>query len=400
MISLQAARAQIEDAVRPLDPTAMPLAEAHGRILREPVAAAEDQPAFDRSAMDGYAVNAADRSARFRLVGEIQPGVEPSIEIGSGECARIFTGAQIPRGASQVIMQEDVAREGEWIIPRKRNARTWIRTRGEDARRGDVLLSPGQRLHAGSLSLLAQLGAIQPMVSPRPRAIHFTTGNELVDPDKSPAQGQIRDSNSSLMSALLAESGARLAHQGRCRDSLDLLVDTISARPSADWDLLLISGGASVGDYDFGTRALERLGFTTHFQKINLRPGKPLVFATRSAQAAFVIPGNPLSHFVTFHTAIRLAIECMEGSAPRWPIVQAELTEPLPTMPDARETWWPARVNANADRASLLARPLVWQSSGDLRVLSATNALLRIAPGAGPFEPGARIDCLLLDLPG
>jgi molybdopterin molybdotransferase len=398
MISLQEARAQIADAVRTLAPAAAPLAEAHGRILREPIASSEDLPAFDRSAMDGYAVNAGDRAERFRVIGEIQPGVEPSLEIRAGECARIFTGAQIPRGASQVIMQEDVARDGEWIVPHRRDAKTWIRRRGEDARRGDVLLSQGARLHAGSLSLLAQLGVTRPRVSPRPRAIHFTTGNELVDPDTIPAQGQIRDSNSSLVAALLAESGARLTHQGRCSDSLDLLVDAISARPFADWDLLLISGGASVGDYDFGARALDRLGFTTHFRKINLRPGKPLVFATRGAQAAFVIPGNPLSHFVTFHTAIRLAIECMEGSAPRWPMAPAGLMEPLPAMPDARETWWPAHVESGHE--TLLARPLAWQSSGDIRVLPTTNALLRIAPKAGPFERGARVDCLLLDLPG
>ena len=398
MISLQEARAQIAVAVRTLPPAAAPLAEAHGRILRESVASPEDLPAFDRSAMDGYAVNAADQAARFRVIGEIQPGVEPSMEIRAGECARIFTGAMIPRGASQVIMQEDAARDGEWVVPRRRDAKTWIRRRGEDARRGDVLLSPGGRLHAGSLSLLAQLGVTQPLVSPKPRAIHFTTGNELIDPDKIPAPGQIRDSNSSLVAALLTESGARLAHQGRCPDSLDLLVDTISARPSADWDLLLISGGASVGDYDFGTRALERMGFTIHFRKVNLRPGKPLVFATRDGQAAFVIPGNPLSHFVTFHTAIRLAIEGMEGSAPRWPIVHAALAEPLPAMPDGRETWWPASVKPGDD--ALLARPLPWQSSGDLRVLPATNALLRIAPETGPFQRGAQIDCLLLDLPG
>ena len=397
MISLQEARARIAHAVRSLSPAPTPLAEAHGRILRAPVHAPEDLPAFDRSAMDGYAVNAADPSARFRLIGEIQPGAEPSLEIRAGECARIFTGAQIPRGASQVIMQEDVARDGEWIVPRERNAKTWIRRRGEDARQGDVLLSLGDRLRAGSLSLLAQLGVTHPLVSPRPRAIHFTTGNELVDPGNTPAQGQIRDSNSTLVAALLAESGARLTRQGRCADSLDLLVDTISETPSADWDLLLISGGASVGDYDFGTRALERLGFTVHFQKINLRPGKPLVFATRGAQAAFVIPGNPLSHFVTFHTAIRLAIERLEESASTWPLVQAALAEPLPAMPDARETWWPATAKAGPE--SLLALPLSWQSSGDLRVLPSTNALLRIPLKSGPLERGARVDCLLLDLP-
>jgi len=398
MISLQEARALITESVRALDPASTPLADARGRILREAVAAAEDLPAFDRSAMDGYAVVADDPAQRLRIVTEVQPGAEPSVEIRQGECARIFTGAQIPKGASRVIMQEHVIREGDWIVPQRRDSQTWIRHRGEDARRGDLLLEAGERLNAGALSLLAQLGVTQPLVSPQLRAIHFTTGNELVAPSATPGVGQIRDSNSSLVAALLAECGVRLARQGRCSDSLELLVATISETPSTDWDLLLISGGASVGDYDFGARALEQLGFAIHFRKINLRPGKPLVFATRGSQAAFVIPGNPLSHFVTFHTAIRLAIERLEGSAPRWQFVQAELEETIAPNPDAPQTWWPASVQAVG--GLLKARPLAWQSSGDLRVLPATNALLPIAPGVGTLDGGALIDCLLLDLPG
>ena len=220
MISLAEARTIIAEAVRPLDSAATPLAAAQGRVLREDVAAEEDLPAFDRSAMDGYAVGAEDRSERFRVVGEIQPGAAPVVEIRTGECTRIFTGAQIPAGASQVIMQENVEREGEWITPARRDAKTWIRHRGEDARCGDVLLRAGVRLGAGELALLAQLGVMQPRVSPAPRVIHFATGNELTDPAATPAAGQIRDSNSTLIAALLADCGARLTHQRRCGDAL------------------------------------------------------------------------------------------------------------------------------------------------------------------------------------
>ena len=395
MISLAEARTIIAEAVCPLDPAVLPLAEVQGCVLRADVAAEEDLPAFDRSAMDGYAVGAEDRSERFRVVGEIQPGAALAVEIRAGECARIFTGAQIPAGASQVIMQENVERAGEWIAPVLRDAKTWIRRRGEEARRGDVLLRAGVRLGAGELALLAQLGVVQPRVSPAPRVLHFATGNELTDPAATPAAGQIRDSNSTLIAALLADCGARLTHQRRCGDALDTLIARIAAAGDA-WDLLLISGGASVGDYDFGARALEALGFTIHFRQINLRPGKPLVFATRGRQVAFVIPGNPVSHFVTFHTAIRLALECVENAPPSWPLAHLALAADLPAKPDARETFWPAHVALA--RGALRAHPLAWQSSGDLRGLAGANALLPIAPGTGPAKAGAVVDVLLLSV--
>ncbi len=393
MISLAEARASIAAAVQPLASVETPLASAQGRVLRADVAADEDMPAFDRSAMDGYALGAEDRSERFRVVGEIQPGTASAMKIGVGECARIFTGAQIPAGASQVIMQENVTREGEWITPVRRDAKTWIRRRGEDARRGDLLLRAGVRLGAGELALLAQLGVVQPRVSPAPRVIHFTTGNELTDPAAVPGAGQIRDSNSTLIAALLADCGARLAHQRRCGDALDTLTAGIVAAGDA-WDVLLISGGASVGDYDFGARALEALGFAIHFRQINLRPGKPLIFATRGPQCAFVIPGNPVSHFVTFHTAIRHALECLENAPSSWVLARPELAEDLPSPPDARETFWPARLEIHD--GALRVQPLAWQSSGDLRGLVGANALLRIAPGTGPVRAGQLAECLLL----
>lgn len=396
MLSLTDARSIIAQCVAPLDPAPVPLAEARGRVLRADVAAPEDLPAFDRSAMDGYAVVAGDSSPRLRVIGEVQPGQAPAVVVGTGECARIFTGAQIPAGATQVLMQEDVAREGEWIVPQRREAKPWIRRRGEDARRGEVLLAERTRLGPGELSLLAQLGWTAPLVSPAPRVLHLTTGNELVDPSATPGAGQIRDSNSTLVAGLLAAAGARCIAQGRCGDALEALIGKIEEHSRASWDLLLLSGGASVGDYDFGVRALERLGFAVRFRQISLRPGKPLGFATRGRQVAFVIPGNPVAHFVTFHVAIRLALECLESSPPGWPLVRVELSADLPAKPDARETWWPAHVAA--EDGTLRARPLAWQSSGDLRGLVNANALLPIAPGTPGPARGAAVESLLLAL--
>jgi molybdopterin molybdotransferase len=393
MLSLAEARNLIVQMVEPLETVSMPLHAARGRILREGVFAPEDQPPFDRSAMDGYAIDAKDASPRFRVVTEVQAGQVPSRGIGQGECARIFTGAPIPDGASQVIMQEDAQRDGEWITLRERDTKMWIRYRGEDARKGELLLAAGARLEAGELSLLAQLGVVQPRVGRPPRVLHFATGNELVDPSASPGQGQIRDSNSTLIAALLSDFGAQLVAQGRCGDALDDLVGGIRKYPADGWDCLLISGGASVGDYDFGTRALRELGFTIHFPQMNIRPGKPLVFATRQRQIAFVIPGNPVSHFVTFQSAIRVALERLEGAALSWKTAKIELAAELPTKPNERETLWPAHLGV--EDGVLRVWPLAWQSSGDLRGLLGANALVPIAPGAGGAKKGALVECVL-----
>lgn len=395
MISLDEARALIAQQVHPLAPASMPLDQARGRVLRGDVSAPEDVPGFDRSAMDGYAVGIDDRSERFRVVAEIQPGAGALVKIRPGECARIFTGAAIPEGASQVIMQEDTERDGEWMKPLRRTTATHLRQRGEDARQGSVLLKAGTRLAPVELSLLAQVGVMEPLVSPAVRTIHFTTGNELVDPMNQPAPGQIRDTNSTLIAGLLAERGARLMQQSRCGDSLDALAGAIDGAGADRWDLLLISGGASVGDYDFGARALERLGFEMHFRQLNLRPGKPLIFATRGRQAAFVVPGNPVSHFVTFHTAIARAIEALEGAEISWPIASVPLAGAIAEPPNPRETWWPARVALKS--GGIAAAPLAWQSSGDLCGIASANGLIRIPPRSPPFPMGANVDCLLLD---
>ena len=392
MISVEEARAVIARTARPLEAMRGQLLDCRGRILREDVIAAEELPAFDRAAMDGYAVDLQDSSPQFRVVAEIQPGAARAVTLRAGECARIFTGAALPAGASQVIMQEDVERRGEFMVPLRRTRKTHVRQRGEDAARGSTLLHAGARLGPVELSLLAQIGCIGPLVSPRARVLHLTTGNELVDPSAAPQCGQIRDSNSTLIAALLAERGALLVEQDRCSDSLEALIFRIK-NAAAPFDLLLISGGASVGDYDFGARALEALGLEIHFRQLNLRPGKPLVFASRQRQLAFVVPGNPVSHLVTFHLLIASALDCLENKASERSLVRAKLATNLAGNP--RETWSPARVKLTA--VGLIAQPLPWQSSGDLCGIAGANALLRIPAGSADLNADDSAECLLLD---
>ncbi len=411
MISLADARALIAANISPLRASAAPLACAFGRVLRQDICAKEDLPAFDRSAMDGYAIAADDNSEKFRIIAEIQPGTAPKIKIRRGECARIFTGAPIPAGASQVVMQENVRVEGSFIVPLEKSRATHIRYRGEDARKGELLLKSAVWLGAGELALLASLGVTRPKISPAVRVAHFATGNELVAPEKKPKRGQIRDSNSPLVAALVRQFGGEIVRQERVPDNFDLLLNRVRGGVSSErrkqkkdggslpkaatdeFDLLLLSGGASVGEYDFGKKLLSVLGFDTHFTTVNLRPGKPLVFATRGRQAAFILPGNPVSHFVTLHVAVRLALEKFSGANVSWSLAKIRLAENFESKPGDRETFWPARVGI--EDGGLVVRPLRWQSSGDVTGLAGANALLHLPAGAKPPKAGEGVSVLM-----
>jgi molybdopterin molybdotransferase len=395
MLNLHEAHELVARHVLPVQPERVPLDAACGRGLREAVAADADIPGFDRSAMDGYALRGDDDSLQFRVVAEIPAGACPSVRIGMGECARVFTGSAIPEGATQVVVQEVAQRSGDTVTFTRRDKATNIRRRGEDARRGDLLLNIGTLLRPVELSLLAQLGCTAPLLAGRPRILHVVTGSELVPPGEKPGPGQIRDSNSTMIAALVAAAGAAMTAQKRAGDDADTLLSAIRGVPVSEWDMLLISGGAGGGDFDCGRRAIEELGFTLHFDSLNLRPGKPLVFATRDRQAAFVIPGNPLSHFVCWHTVIRPALDVLALGALRFNLVTLPVGGSHTLSGHPRETWWPARLHWES--AGPIAEPLRWQSSGDLTRLVGVNTLLRIPSNHPPTAPGGRLEALILD---
>lgn len=394
MLSVTEARALIAQIVHVLPPLRVPLAQARGRTLRESVVAEEDMPGFDRSAMDGYAIRAEDPAAEFRVVCDIPAGTVPVRGIGPGECARVFTGSPIPEGASQVIVQEVAQRKGDLVSFSQRGKGNNIRMRGEDAREGSVLVERGTRLGPVELSLCAQLGKTAPLVAPRPRILHVATGSELVPPDETPGAGKIRDSNSTLVAALAQESGAEMAAQLRIGDDAAQLLEAIGVADVESWDVLLLSGGASVGDHDFGARTLREFGFSLHFTQLNLRPGKPLIFATRGRHIAFVIPGNPLSHIVCWQLVIRAALEMLGTGAIEFGLVEATLGGSVALKGNPRETWWPARIAWDNGGVSFL--PLKWQSSGDLTGITGLDALIRVPAGTAAVQPGETISARLV----
>jgi molybdopterin molybdotransferase len=372
VISLREARRLISDRLLPRGTVAVPLAEARGRVLAEPAVADAAYPSGDRSMMDGYVIAADAGPGTFRVVGEIQAGQVPGRALRSGEAMRIYTGALLPEGGGRVAMQEEARREGDSVTIEKLSERRFVRAAGSEARPGDIVLPAGTRLEAAELAILAQVGAVTPRVIRPPVVRHLATGGEIVAPSELPQPGQIRDTNSTLLAALAAGMGAAIASSHRGLDDPAQL----TALASEPCDLLLLSGGASVGDYDFGAETLRRLGFTICFDRINLRPGKPLTFATNGERAAFVIPGNPVSHFVCFHVAIRLALEIMSGLTPAWNFLHLEQRGGEPLRADPRETFWPAAVSLADGR--LFVTPKRWSTSGDTFSLVGTNALIRV----------------------
>jgi molybdopterin molybdotransferase len=384
--TLEQSRECIAEVIQPLDPVRLPLAEALGAVLREDAHAREDMPAFDRSAMDGYALGAA--AERYRIVGEARPGARADFAVKAGECARIFTGAEIPRGAVRVVMQEDASVADGWMTPGPEADGDFIRRRGEDARAGDVLLRSGLRLGAAQIGLLASMGLVTPLVSPRIRVAHFATGDELVDPAETPGPSGLRDSNSALVRAFVESHGGRVVQHERVGDDAALLTRKVEA----ECDLLLISGGASVGAYDFGKKALEQAGFLLQFPRLNLRPGKPLVFAMRGRQAAFVLPGNPLSHLAVLHCVVRAAFDRLAGAPPAWSVVNSRLLAGIRIGGDGRDTLWPAHVEMVGGEPVVHA--LRWQSSGDITGMAGLNAFIRCS--APVLDKDARVPCILL----
>ncbi len=383
--ALQAAlaRAPLLETVR------LPLAGALGRVLRADALADADSPPFDASAMDGYAARRGDLALPLRVTGESAAGRAFAGAIGRGECVRILTGAPAPAGADCVIRQEDAVREGDTVRVRRSDGPDFIRRRGENRRRGDVVVRAGTRLGPPELAALASAGVDRPEVSRAPRCAHLVTGNELVAPGEQPHGAQIRDSNSTLVASLLRGLGVELGGQKRIGDDPTAARAAVEALPAHD--VLLISGGASVGDHDIARPLLEALGYTLHFHAVNLRPGKPLMFASRGAQLAFALPGNPVSHWVVFHLFIAPLLRGLEtGEAAPLPRLAGRLAAGRLPPPDARQTFWPCRA-AIVDGVPELT-PLPLASSGDSSGLVGANALLPLPPPPASLAPGQTVE--------
>lgn len=380
--------AEVQVRCQPLPPVRVSLEASLGRVLREPVHAPEDMPSCDRSTRDGYAILMTDSSDRFQIVDTLHAADWEPRQLKAGEAVRVATGTALPCAGLRVVMQEHVERNGDAIRISRPEPGLNIRRRGEDVKAGQLLVAAGARLDAGKLALLASAGCAQPMVSPRLRVAHFTTGDEIIPPGQTPKPGQIRDSNSVLIRSLLQHWPCEIiqAHLPEDFGAAKLESDNWKAEIERA-NLVLISGGASAGEKDFTRPFLEWLGFETIFSQVNVRPGRPLLFAVNGSRVAFGLPGNPLSHFVCFHFAVTAALATLAGEK-AVSFRCAQLAVPLDDAACPRETLWPARLDWTG------LHPLPWASSGDVTCLAEANALVRVPPNCHAMAEGAAVDYL------
>jgi len=381
--------ARIDSVIpRPLDPERIPLDQSLHRILRESIQATEDQPPFHRSSIDGYLTHPDQNPGKARLLPSRLPGEPISVLPSLGTALRIYTGSSLPSGAA-LIMQEDTR-----ILPDqeiellKKPSTSLVRHQGSHARKGDTLLDCPSLIQPGSLALLASFGITQPKVSRLPRVAHLVTGSELVDPSALPQTGKIRDTNSIMIRSLLLSYPANPVWHGRIGDDRRSFSQSLAKALLHKTDLVLLSGGSSVGDHDHTGSVLEELGFQILVRQVAVRPGKPLILAQKGDTLAFGLPGNPLSHFVCFHLFVRRALDRWVNQ-PKRPLLRAELLSGAELKTDPRETWWPCHLgNRNS---TFTASPLPWRDSSDLSCLAQANGLLRIPAGQ---EAGSPVEVL------
>ncbi|MET0313316.1 MAG: gephyrin-like molybdotransferase Glp [Hansschlegelia sp.] len=400
LLPVEEARARILAGLNPLPTETVRLADALGRTLSQPLAARRTQPPWECSAMDGYAVRAADASApgaTLHVVGEAAAGRGYAGRIGPGEAARIFTGAPIPEGADAILMQEDASREGDAVtfseaaVPGRH-----IRRAGLDFSAGEVLLEAGRRLGARDLALAAALGHGGVEASRKPRVAILATGDELVAAGELPGPDQIIASNAFAIAGVVTAEGGEPIDLGIAPDDHGAIVRAIERAITAQADVLVTLGGASVGDHDLIQPALKEAGVELDFWRIAMRPGKPMMAGRRGAMLALGLPGNPVSSIVCALLFLAPALRKLSGRAHVEPaFMAAKLGRDMPAN-DHRDDYMRAALTYDSEGVAI-ATAFGRQDSSMLRTLTDAECLLVRPAHAGPAKAGE--PCKILGLP-
>jgi molybdopterin molybdotransferase len=375
------------------------LDQAPGRVLAQDIKALRTQPPDDMSAMDGYAVRAADAtlSAKLKVIGEVAAGRPFGRAVRLGEAVRIFTGGVIPDGADAVVIQEDTVRDGDSVVVNEAAAAgRHIRRAGIDFREGEVLLEKSLRLRDRDLALAAAMNHPALPVHRRPKVALLATGDELVMPGTAPGPGQIVYSNGYALRALARSEGAEILDLGIARDTVAETAASIRRAIDAGADILVTTGGASVGEHDVVKQALETEGVAITFWRIAMRPGKPMMHGRRGALRVLGLPGNPVSSYVCAILFLVPLIRALSGRTnAAWPLHDAVLGRDVPVN-DLREDYLRASLQER-DAGPPLATPVSHQDSSLLANLSRADALIVRPPHAPAAAAGS--PCKVLKLP-
>jgi molybdenum cofactor synthesis domain-containing protein len=403
LIPLEDARREILDAIRPLDPVDWPSRDALGLALAADVSTAESVPPFANTAMDGYALRAADTvgaaagaGVRLRVVGDLPAGHAPTVPVGPGEAIRIMTGAPIPEGADAIVMVERTRRDGDdgVLVDHEASVGDHIRAAGGDLAAGSRVFTAGTVLRPAHVGLLASIGAPTVRVHPRPRVGVLSTGDELVE-EGALTPGQIRDSNRPMLLALLRDADVEPVNLGIARDDEARIIATLEDAFTR-CDAVITSGGVSVGDYDYVKAALDRFG-ALDWRQVAIKPAKPLAFGVVQGTPVFGLPGNPVSSLVSYELFARPALLQMMGHPNRFrPEVRARAEHDFRRRPDGKLHLDRVRVTWSGEGYRVASTGA--QESNVLSATAAANGLALIPDGDGVDE-GAPVSVMLLDSP-
>lgn len=376
------------------------ISESIGRILAEDIVADTDLPPFDRAQMDGYAVRAADVAevpARLKIVGESAAGAGWHHKMKAGEAVRIMTGAPVPPGAD-AVQQVELTREVDdgavvEILKAVDPGRSIV-SQGDEIKAGQTVLRAGEEITAQSIATLASFGYAQVEVARQPRVAVMATGSELVDVDQKPGRDQIRDSNNYTIEAYARRAGATVERLRLAGDDTEQLKQQMASALER-CEVLITSGGVSMGVYDFTKAAFKELGAEIFFEKVALRPGKPTVFGRIGEKLVFGLPGNPVSVAVTFNLFVRTALRAMQGARePRMLHEHAVLARDVKGSPD-RESYLPATLRMD-EKGTLLAEPVKWGGSSDFVAFARATGLINVPAGIGTLARGSSAKVFVL----
>jgi molybdopterin molybdotransferase len=386
---------------KPLPSETVPLLGSLGRTLARDIKAAAPVPPFAKATMDGYAVRAEDTApaggkgfVELDVIEDLPAGRVGRRKVGPGEAVRIMTGAPLPAGADAVVMVEDTERsDGRVRIRRGVSAGDNIGQAGEDIMKGALVLERGSVVGPAEAGMLASLGRASIRVARRPRLAVIATGDEIVEPGEPAGPGRIRNANGYSLTAMAVQAGAEAAYLGIARDKSSSLRAKIKRAEGGD--ILVLSGGVSVGDYDLVKDQLRTLGVRPVFWQVNIKPGKPVFFGVRGRQLVFGLPGNPTSAMVTFHLFARTAIARMLGRKAVEPQRAAAVLESDVRLKPGRTQF--LRGVLAAEGPVLRVEPYADQKSGVLRSMVASRCLIHVPAGTARLEKGARVEILPLD---
>lgn len=391
MIPFDEARRIVMETAIPLESESVALEKSLGRILAQDVVSDIDMPPFNKSAMDGYACRRADLKNELTVIEMIPAGQLPEKTVGENQCSKIMTGAMIPDGADCVIMVEYTECTSESTIRfTGKETKDNLCFKGEDIRTGDTVLAKGERILPQHIAVLATVGCTAPMVARKPRVGIIATGSELVEPSEKATGAKIRNSNGWQLAAQTEQMGCVATNYGIAIDTEEAL-DYAIKKAVAENDVIVLSGGVSMGDYDLVPGILKQNGIKLLFTEVAIQPGRPSTFGIAEKIHCFALPGNPVSTFIQFETLVKPFLFKMMGHAFRPNIITAKLQSDIVRKPGKRDTTIPVRFTAPDQ-----VEPIDYHGSAHINAMCSTDGLILVPAQTTTIRKGDPVDVRLL----